>query len=771
MPLDLARRAGKPLVGCALGLVLGLVLSWLTEEGAQGEARFLETLERHALDLRQRIDPPPPGRERLVIIAIDQVDLGYLEYLSDLQQPWPWSRFCYAFIAEYCRMAGARAVYFDFDFSASAPGEEGRAYDGMLGAALAAQGSTYLGAEFRLEGGSSHPMQAEVVARLRERYPLEPLHRFAVEVEDPTGYLRVDDPGAAGLVVYPAAPFLGPARGLGAYNAIKDSDGVIRRVQLLHRQGGRWYAFAPLRVAMELLGAERLVVDGAGDLALGPVRVPIAPDGGYLIRWRGPAQSYRYIPAREPLEAARAALGRAQEAGHELTWDLGAAEARRFLDEARSRDTQLLDPSLVEGKVVLVGSTATGLMDLQANPFSDVYPGVEVHATVLDDLLDGVGLRRPGLDYRRAGLVLALTLLGAIWITTESAWVNLLVLLVATAGHLVLAQLALVRHGVWLDAVIPQVGLMVTYAATASANYVMEGRRRREIKGIFSRYLSPEVVNQVTRFSASELRLGGASQEITIYFSDIAGFTTISESLDPEVLVRVLNEYLTEMSDIILRHGGTLDKYIGDAVMAFWGAPVPQEDHARRAIEAALECRDALARMREAFRERGLPALEARAGINTGRVHVGNFGSQQRFSYTVMGDAVNLASRLEGANKNYGTTIMMGENTFAKTGGEFETRPLDLLRVKGKHQPVAVHEVLAPRGGLGLRRREMVALYLEGMGHYKGRAFDRAAASFRGALEVDRTDGPSTTYLERCESYRSRPPAPDWDGVYEMTTK
>ena len=258
---------------------------------------------------------------------------------------------------------------------------------------------------------------------------------------------------------------------------------------------------------------------------------------------------------------------------------------------------------------------------------------------------------------------------------------------------------------------------------------------------------------------------------MTVFFSDVAGFTTISEKLTPEDLVVLLNHYLSAMTDIILRHRGNVNKYLGDGIMAIFGAPRGEPNHATLACYAALENQSALARLREEWKAQGHPEVIARIGINSGPLVVGNVGSQVRMEYTVMGDSVNLASRLEGANKFYNTLILLGPRTYELAEPDIEAREVDRLRVKGKLEPVVVYELMARKGELPAEKRRAADLFLEGLASYKNRDFAAAKDRFQAALAVDPSDGPSTVYLHRADEYLQAPPPPDWDGVYVLKSK
>jgi adenylate cyclase len=353
----------------------------------------------------------------------------------------------------------------------------------------------------------------------------------------------------------------------------------------------------------------------------------------------------------------------------------------------------VLPPDSLRGKVVFVAVTAAGLQDVRETPLGP-QPGVIIHATALDNLLSGDFMRRaPG--WANAGMVAltALAAAGAATLVVSAAGgtaAALLVVLLAAA-----AAWAAFAAGVWLDAAAPALAGGLAYAGAQAANYVTEGRARRRVRGLMSRYVNPEIVRRLAD-EDHDLMLGGQRVPLTILFSDIRGFTSLSEKLSAEQVVAMLNEYLGEMTEIVFAHGGTLDKFIGDAVMALWGAPLPVDDHARRAAECALAMTAALERLNARWSESGEGAAGLRIGIgiNTGEAVVGNIGSlRHKLEYTAIGDAVNLASRLEGLNKEMGTTIIVSEATRAALGEGFDTAPLKEVNVKGKEQAVLVHEL------------------------------------------------------------------------------
>ena len=323
---------------------------------------------------------------------------------------------------------------------------------------------------------------------------------------------------------------------------------------------------------------------------------------------------------------------------------------------------------------------------------------------------------------------------------------------------------------VWVQVLTPMLFVFVTSLGVALLNYETVDKKRREVRKMFGKYLAPALVAQMEA-DPSKVALGGETKEITAFFSDIAGFSSFSEKMTPEALVAFLNIYCSEMTDILISHQGYLDKYIGDALVGIFGAPIALENHRLAGLRSALDMQRRLKELEGAWREAGYPAVVTRMGLNTGRALVGNMGSKERLNYTMMGDMVNLASRLEGANKAYGTLIMVAEESLKGLEDRFEHRFLDLLAVKGKTLPVKVFELMEEAGALDAATEDMRGFYLEGIAAYEKRDWPEAVRLFQRALEILPDDGPSNTYLDRCFEYLRQPPPENWDGVFRMKTK
>lgn len=429
-----------------------------------------------------------------------------------------------------------------------------------------------------------------------------------------------------------------------------------------------------------------------------------------------------------------------------------------------------LDPSAFKDKVVFVGMTARGGFDLRANPFNAASPGVYIHAMATQNMIDSQYLQRwdfmallEALGYLLLGLIFALVL------PRLSPFMGLVATLFTALAIYILDTTLVFPSGHWMLLVFPILQLLSLYLGLTIYGYFTEGKEKRQIKNAFQFYLSKSVVDEVLD-DPSKLSLGGEKRVCTVLFSDIRGFTTISERLAPEKLTALLNEYLTPMTNIVFKHEGTLDKYMGDAIMAIFGAPMAHPDHAARACLTALEMMEKLRELHPHWHEQGLPELDIGIGLNTGPMSVGNMGSKVRFDYTVMGDNVNLGSRLEGINKQYGTNIMISEYTYNYAKESIYARELDSVRVKGKREPVKIFELLGS-GTPTDAHKTLMDNFHEGLELYRNQEWDNAIKLFNHVRTLKADDFTSGVYISRCEAMQAQPPAPDWDGVFTMTTK
>ena len=527
------------------------------------------------------------------------------------------------------------------------------------------------------------------------------------------------------------------ANAAGFVTFVPEIDGVIRRVPTVMKHGE--YFFPPLSLQMlqqatQLPLAIRFAPFGIESVMLGETVIPTSEKGDFLVNYYGPAHTFTHYSASDVLSG------------------------KVGVDE-------------LQGKIVLVGGTAAGTYDIHTSPYGPLYPGIEVHANVMESVINGDFLMRPDwlmiLDLLMilvSGIILGLMALFL------PAYSMALFLFVSISGYLFADWQLFTQKGLWVHTVYPVLSQVFVYSGIMLYRIIFEEKEKRFIQGAFGQYLSPTVVNQLIE-DPGMLKLGGERKELTAFFSDLVGFTKISEALTPDQLVDLLNKYLTEMTDILLKHNGTVDKFEGDAIVSFFGAPVSFEDHARRSCFAALDMQKRLEELREEWGKQGGQELRMRIGLNTGNMVVGNMGSKNRMDYTMMGDAVNLAARLEMTNKQYMTSTMISEFTYEQVKDDVEVRELDSIRVMGKEQTIKIYELLGRKGEIDDRMKEIIPQFQEGLKYYKNRQWDDGITCFENILNVHDDDGPSLVYFERCITFQNYPPDDDWDGVFTLRTK
>lgn len=428
-----------------------------------------------------------------------------------------------------------------------------------------------------------------------------------------------------------------------------------------------------------------------------------------------------------------------------------------------------VEPNFFKDKFVLIGSTASNLHDDQLVPTSSSrpMPGVEIHASILDTLLQKRFLFELPIWLRALWIILFCAFLGlAIPLLRARLFVPLVIVLWITSliGSILLFDRGWIVDILWLT-----IALLLAFGAVVLERRIESEKQKREIRSAFSRYVSHSVVESILD-NPNKLKLGGDRRTMSVLFSDVRGFTSISEGLKPEQLVEIMNKYLTRMTDIVFEHDGVLDKYIGDAVMAFWNAPFDQPDHAKRAVDTALDMLFALKKMNE---EKQFGDLEFKigVGINTGDMIVGNMGSEKRFDYTVIGDSVNLASRLESLTKEYGVSLLVTEAVVKELGQDYLTRPLDLVAVKGKKEPVKILEVMQKIKTASVADKDFALMFNRALEAYSAKDFTRAISLTNDLLSLRPQDGPSKNLKIRAEHFVQEPPVADWNGVWVMTKK
>lgn len=535
------------------------------------------------------------------------------------------------------------------------------------------------------------------------------------------------------------------ALGAGHFSQQPDRDGVVRRVPMLIRYGDDYYGSLALEIVRHVLGEEEVLpgferplfdtggYPGLEWLRVAGARIPVDRNVKSLVPFRGGKGSFHYVPATQVLHG-------------------------------------VADPALLKDKIVLVGTSAPGLLDLRAVPMDEAYPGVEVHANLIAGILNGQVLQAP--EYTIGAEVIMLTIIGIGMIFAGTLLSPLYTTLYTFVGIIVYIAF---NHLVWTSGavVLPLASgifmVLMMFLLHMSYGYFVETRGKRQITGLFGQYIPPELVDEMAK-APSQYSLAAENRELTVLFSDVRGFTTLSEGLAPQDLSDLMNRFLTPMTEIIHNSRGTIDKYMGDAIMAFWGAPISDSDHARHALEAGMEMIAALTEINKDFNARGWPDVRIGVGLNTGEMNVGNMGSEFRMAYTVLGDAVNLGSRLEGLTKNYGVSIICSETT-VKAVPEYAYRELDRVRVKGKAKPVAIYEPLCKKEALDRDWKKELKLYSETMRLYRAQQWDMAELNFVNLQRTSRSPLLYQMYAERIVHFRQEPPPEKWDGVFEHKTK
>jgi adenylate cyclase len=731
----------------------------------------------------------------IIVVLLDQGSIDWAN--AERGWGWPWPRKAYAELVDYMNRSGAKSVVFDVLFSEpsiyrSADQDKiiDTAIDKMeeLRTNFAAMANTAT-EETRPRGRPAERGQGFGVEGYREAMEdLRGLSAYADDasfIEASKAYKRVVQAvffssQSGSVESWPSSldkPFFGlenfdailpgfsvsedwvgaqfPIQGLseaagsiGNVTSSIDSDGIIRRARLFTLFDGK---------AVPGLSAASLLVSGSGteirynekkrQIEWDDYVIPVDREGESLLRFRGSLD--RYIP-------------------YFISDILKSAEAYAAGEEP------IFYPEDFKDRHVLFGFYAPGLYDMFATPISSNYPGVGIHITMLDNILSGDFIREVPLwaDWLLLVAVIAIITLLAIFSGK---------LLFSVGGTIVVitgvasGAFAAYSGGYWLSMVAPLFGALAAFLACTVYNYATEGSQKRFIKNAFSRYLSPIYIEQLVA-NPDKLSLGGERREISIFFSDVQGFTTISEHLDPDQLKELLNEYLTFLTNIIQNSGGTIDKYEGDAIIAFWNAPLNLEDHASRALGAALECQKQLAEKAPHFEEKFKSwnidnpkinkRLLTRIGLNTGYAVVGNFGSEKHFNYTMLGDSVNLAARLESLNKQFGTFLMCTDNTFSEAGGfrSFYGRKLAQVAVVGKSQPVTVWEPLTEE--VYREKENVIKAFDEARDVFYEGDFARALPLFEAIADKD---NPPAFYAEQCRYYLQDPKS--WKGFWQALSK
>lgn len=712
---------------------------------------LLQLAQTKTFDLYQRMSPravPPPQNKPVTIIDLDE------NSLSEIGQ-WPWPRNIIARLVGNLTQMGAVLVAFDMVFP-----EADRMNPVLIADSIAGLDEESRERLRKLPGNDA--VFADAIKRGRvvlgqagfreeKQADTTPPVRRSIALKGPKPHHLVED--------YPSLVRNVPviekaAAGHGIFSLASEPDGIVRRVPTLFSHQGELYPSLSIEMLRVAFQRPTLLVETneAGVVGIGIASKAAFPPNGLRIGTdsRGRVWPYfsksdkaKYVPARDVLA--------------------GTA-----------------DSSLIRGKLTIIGTSAVGLLDIRSTPTEEVMPGVEVHAQLIEAVLTGNFLSRP--NYIN-GAEMALILFGGlliIWLVPAvgARWTMVLFLVIAGSA-LGTSWYLFAKEKVLFDAGFAVASMLVLYVLLTYSGYAREEAGRRQVRNAFAHYLSPAMVEKLAE-NPSQLTLGGEKRDMTMLFCDVRGFTTISEQFDAEGLTRLINKLLTPLTDIILTRHGTVDKYMGDCIMAFWNAPLDDAEHARHACLAALAMNAEMIplnqRLAAEAQAEGRPHLPLKIGIgiNSGDVVVGNMGSDQRFDYSVLGDQVNLASRLEGQCKTYAVDIIIGDNTWRKAP-DLAALELDLIKVKGKTAAVRIHTLLGDETmrrseefqGLSIRHADMLAAY-------RAQRWDDAQALIVGCRELSgphHLDGVYSLYEERLAAYRANPPGAAWDGVFTALSK
>ncbi|MFA4974408.1 MAG: adenylate/guanylate cyclase domain-containing protein [bacterium] len=693
--------------GTAIGIAAAAIFILLQGMG------LLSSLEHKSYDWRMRAtrSAETGSGENVALLYVDEPSLRTMQ---EMGISWPWPRELYAGALAFARRGGAKAVLFDLFFSEDS--SYGVADDEAFARGIADGPPSYFVFFASSNEGEPAPVDSEVISRSRVPFGGRP-----------PDFL----PEARSLKSLPVPAIAKNAAGFGNAQTPPDDDGIFRRLPPAMRMGDLILPEIAFEVAAAVGNFREVDWPSRTELTIDGQRIPLDANGNMMINYIGGVDSYPTYPLAKVLLSS-------QQIKDGLTPDL--------------------DPAVFKDRVVIVGVAAPGLYDLKPTPLARVYPGPEIQATIIDSLLRRDFIK-PLATIPKVLLIFALALATSLGLAQMRRLNHIVPWIAGLAGAYIAAAFVLFRWGAWLPVAAPVGAMALAAFSMVLRNYLTEGRKKHAIKKAFGQYLSPAVVSEIAKDPES-VKMGGAEQEVSIFFSDIADFTTISEKLAPTELVSQLCSYLTSMTEIVTSREGTLDKYIGDAVMAFWGAPLAIEDHAAQATLAALEIQESLA---------SFPQFKTRIGIHTGKAVIGNIGSELRFNYTAIGDSVNLASRLEGLNKRFGTRIIISQTTYEEAREKIEARMIGKARVKGRSQPIQLYEPLSPKGGLSAEKARSCAEFSEAMQLFMAADFSGAGKAF---ARLDAAGDPVVAYyIAICDRFAKSPPAHDFDGVINFHEK
>ncbi len=675
---------------------------------------FLDVIELKVYDTKMRLKHSSSPYSDIVIVAVDERSINEIGR-------WPWKRTKIANLITKLASYGSNLIVLDMVFSEPTQ----RNLDLKLAKAINKSKNVILGYYFLPE--ATQMPSDEALQSLQENAIKQIL------------FLKNANPSYIphfNYVELNLPMFQKNALAVGSINVIPDKDGVIRKAYLIFSFKNLFYpslAFASVICKKKVNPFLEISNYGISNLYIDNEIIPVNESGALWINFYGPPKTFPYFSATDIIH-----------------------------DRVNSK--------IFKNKIVFVGITEIGLADFRPTPTHPLFPGIEINATIASNILQNHYLIKNNFteSVDIAFIFLFPILLGISLSYTQKTWQGILILILVSLIHILLNYFFFSKCQLILNFTYPMLALVFTSIFVETYRNIIIERKSKYLKKAFSSYVSPEVVEQIITHP-EQLRLGGEKREITVLFSDIRNFTTISEDFPPEKLVTFLNEYLGPMTKCIMKQKGTLDKFIGDAIMAIFNAPVTLSDHADRACFTALEMLDTLDRLNKYWQSKNFPILNIGIGINTGVAVIGNMGAEVRFNYTAIGDTVNLACRLEGLNKIYGTNIIISEFTAKAIKSEFLLRELDRVKVVGKKKYITIFELMGYKFDnkkVKLKQKFEEALYL-----YRNRNFMKALELLQDLQKTFPYDGPINVYIERCKKFLKTPPPLDWDGIFIAETK
>lgn len=704
-------------------------------------AGLLERLEWQSYDWRvAHYRAEKTADPRIAVVLIDDASL---KAMNDVAGRWPWPRSVYADLLEYFGYAAPQSVSFDITFTEKQGfGFKGEGllnpHDQRLVDATAEAPYAHHAARLVLDSAD------EVNTGLLNRpLPRAFVDKFSVTARlGGAGVMRGFNDPRNNAYYLPMKELYEATRAVGSVEVNADADGVYRHARLFHRYQDDYFPALSTSALLQLL-KPTTIERTEGTIRFGDVDIPVAPDGAYLVNYYGRYTTYSFSGLMASLQQIRAG-------------DI---------------EHLVVDPAEFQDKIVFIGASAAGLEDLKKTPVHSKLPGVLIHAAIVSNVLNSDFLQpaAAAMTYTQIALLAPLTCLGVFLLRRNT--LKMLLPLAVAAAFLAWAHVEFQRQ-VLVDVVPPLASVALAWAASFASLLFTEGREKRKFKRMMSQYLSPAVLATVIDnpedYAKAEV---GSKENLSILFSDIRSFTSLSERLPAEQVVEMLNYYFSAMTDTIFKHQGTIDKFIGDAIMAFWGAPLRIADHADKAVASALEMIQRLAQVNAWLESNGFPRIEIGIGIHSGDVILGNIGSESKLEYTVIGDNVNLASRLEGLTKTYDCPLLITETTHAGLTLPIPCRLVDLVRVKGKQVPIRIYHPMALPATLPPDQHaaleDVARRTTQAFMYYLERRWDQAIETLEGVPH----DRVSEQLLERCRDYQTRPPSADWDGAHTMTTK